>query len=218
FVALQHLPVADAIAIAFVLPFMMLFLGWLVLGETIGPHRIIACLVGFIGTLLVIQPNLVEAGYYALLPLLGALIFAVFILATRSVAKEIGAVELQAVSGLLACLIILPVLLAAYTFGFLPQALEVRSVDLTTGGLLLALGLIGTCAHLLMTWSLRFAPSATLAPMQYIEIPIATFFGWLIFSDLPDGLAAVGIMVTVCAGLYIIMREHRLAKAAAKLA
>ena len=59
-----------------------------------------------------------------------------------------------------------------------------------------------------MTWSLRFAPSATLAPMQYLEIPAAAVIGWLVFSDFPNGLALIGIVVTVLAGLYIVMRER----------
>ena len=77
------------------------------------------------------------------------------------------------------------------------------------------MGVIGTVAHLLMTWSLRYAPSATLAPMQYLEIPFATLLGWLVFGDLPNGLAAIGIAVTVAAGLYVIHRERRASLAAA---
>jgi drug/metabolite transporter (DMT)-like permease len=65
-----------------------------------------------------------------------------------------------------------------------------------------------------MTWSLRFAPSATLAPMQYLEIPIATLVGLVIFGDLPDGLAAAGIVVTIASGLYIVMRERAISRAA----
>ena len=66
-----------------------------------------------------------------------------------------------------------------------------------------------------MTWSLRFAPSATLAPIQYLEIPFATLLGCLVFGDLPNGLAALGIAVTVAAGLYVIHRERRAGLAAA---
>ena len=50
--------------------------------------------------------------------------------------------------------------------------------------------------------------SATLAPMQYLEIPVATVLGLIFFEDLPDGLAAAGIALTVAAGLYIIWRER----------
>jgi len=60
----------------------------------------------------------------------------------------------------------------------------------------------------LMTWSLRYAPAATLAPMQYLEIPVATLFGWLIFGQLPNTLASIGIAVTMAAGLYVILRER----------
>ena len=68
--------------------------------------------------------------------------------------------------------------------------------------------MIGTIAHLFMTWSLRFAPSATVAPVQYVEIPFAAFVGWVVFQDFPNGLALAGIVVTVAAGLYILLRER----------
>jgi drug/metabolite transporter (DMT)-like permease len=72
------------------------------------------------------------------------------------------------------------------------------------------LGIFGTVAHLLMTWSLRYAPSATLAPMQYLEIPFATAFGFLLFGDFPDDMALLGIAMTIASGLYILVREEKL--------
>ena len=208
FTSLRYLPLADALAIAFVMPFVMLLLGRLVLGEEVGPHRLWASVVGFAGTLLVIQPNFAEVGAPALLPVGVAVIFALFMLVTRKIAKEVDPVALQAVSGLQASTILLPVLI------FLPElpGSGFAAFDLATGWLLLALGAVGTAAHLLMTWSLRFAPASTLAPMQYLEIPFGTVIGWLIFRDLPNGLAALGIIVTIGAGLYIILRERRFAR------
>ena len=64
------------------------------------------------------------------------------------------------------------------------------------------------------TWSLRFAPSATLAPMQYLEIPVATIIGFLVFRDWPNGLAQIGIAITITSGLYIVFREQRQARRA----
>ena len=93
-------------------------------------------------------------------------------------------------------------------------ALQVKIPGLADGLLLVALGAIGTFAHLLMTWSLRYAPSATLAPMQYLEIPFTTLAGWLIFHDLPGGIAAVGIVIIVASGLYIVFRERATARPA----
>lgn len=210
FLSLRYLPLADAVAIAFVMPFIMLILGHTILKEHVGSRRIIACAVGFAGTLMVIQPNLMAVGWPALLPLIVAVDFAFFMLVTRALAKDTDPMALQVVSGSIACAILVPLFLILTPFGI--PGFDVTVPESNTWILLLAMGALGTLAHLMMTWALRFAPSATLAPMQYLEIPVAAAVGWLIFSDFPNGLALAGIMVTVAAGLYIIMREQSLSR------
>ncbi|WP_298296953.1 DMT family transporter [uncultured Litoreibacter sp.] len=212
FTALRYMPLADTVAIAFVMPFIMLLLGKYVLGEEVGPRRLIACIVGFIGTLFVIQPSFAAVGAPALLPLLVAVVFALFMLVTRQVAKDVDPISMQAVSGVMACVI----LGALYPLigGMMSGALATVTPSQSELMLLLLIGSLGTFAHLLMTWSLRFAPSATLAPMQYLEIPVATVIGYLIFRDWPNGLAQLGIAITIASGLYIIFRENRTARAA----
>lgn len=211
FLSLRFLPLADAVAIAFVMPFIMLILGKTVLNETVGTHRLVACAVGFLGTLLVIQPNFANVGAPALLPLFVAVDFALFMLVTRQIAKQVDPVSLQFVSGIIAVTFLLPLLILApegwaATHTYWPPTTDIA--------LLFLLGALGTMAHLLMTWSLRFAPSATVAPMQYLEIPVATLVGWAIFHDLPNGLAALGIAITIGAGLYVIRREQIIARTA----
>ncbi|MEL6889228.1 MAG: DMT family transporter [Pseudomonadota bacterium] len=214
FSALQYLPLADAVAIAFVMPFLMLLLGKFVLGEEVGARRLWACVVGFIGTLMVVQPSFVEVGWPALLPLVVAVNFSVFMLVTRQIAKETDPVGLQAVSGVMAVLIMGPILLLTQSSGVF--ALTLKTPTGVEWSLLLAIGLLGTLAHLLMTWSLRYAPSATLAPMQYLEIPVATIIGLIVFSDFPNGLALAGICITIAAGLYIVLRERSIARMEAR--
>ncbi|MEM1038225.1 MAG: DMT family transporter [Pseudomonadota bacterium] len=206
YLALRYLPLADAVAIAFVMPFIMLLLGHWFLGEEVGARRLGACVVGFIGTLLVVQPSFAAVGWPALLPLGVAVLFSLFMLVTRSIAKDMDPVALQATSGALAAIILLPVLLLGTALGW--TDIRFAAVNSTEFWLFVVMGVVGTVAHLLMTWSLRYAPSATLAPMQYLEIPFATIVGYLVFRDLPNGLAAVGIVVTISAGLYIIARER----------
>ena len=210
FLSLRYLPLADAVAIAFVMPFILLILGHTILGEHVGSRRIIACAVGFIGTLMVIQPNLMAVGWPALLPLVVAVDFALFILVTRALAKDTDPMALQVVSGAIACLILAPLFLILTPLAV--PGFELSMPENNTWLLLVMMGALGTLAHLMMTWALRFAPSATLAPMQYLEIPVAAGVGWLIFGDFPNGLALAGIMVTVAAGLYIIAREQRLSR------
>lgn len=206
FTALRFLPLADAVAIAYVMPFLMLLLGRLVLGEMVGVRRIMACVVGFGGTLLVIQPSFAEVGWPALLPLVVAVVFALYMLVSRQLARDNDPMVLQAVAGLMALAVLGVIVL--FTRGIDAQPLSFVTPTTRDLWLLVGIGALGTFAHLLMTWSLRFAPSATLAPMQYLEIPFATFIGWLVFHDLPNGLAAIGIAVTMGSGLYIVWRER----------
>jgi len=214
FTALQSLPLADAVAIAFVMPFIMLLLGRFVLGEEVGPHRMAACVVGFIGTLMVIQPNFLAVGWVALLPLGVAVVFALFMLSTRQIAKHVDAITLQAVSGVIAMILMAPLFAVGVALDVTP--LSIITPQGNEWPMLLAIGGLGTLAHLLMTWSLRFAPSATVAPMQYLEIPIATLIGFWIFRELPDTLAAFGIALTIAAGVYAIAREQANARRLAR--
>jgi drug/metabolite transporter (DMT)-like permease len=210
FTALKYLPLADAVAIAFVMPFFMLMLGKYILHEEVGPRRLSACIVGFLGTLLVVQPSFATVGWPALLPVAVAVIFSLFMLVTRQIAKETDPIGLQAVSGVLAVLIVVPLLAAGPATHLAPlQMIRPDSFDWT---LLLGIGLLGTAAHLLMTWSLRYAPAATLAPMQYLEIPFATLLGLVIFGELPNPLAGVGIVIIMGAGLYVVLRERASAR------
>lgn len=211
YTALRFMPLAETVAIAFFMPFVLLFFGWLWLGEEVGPRRLAACAVGFVGTMMVIQPTFAAVGWPAILPLGVAFGFALFMLTTRAIAHEVDPFVMQVTSGLIACALLAPLLLIAMIHP-VPGILELRWPEGREWLLLLMLGLIGSGSHLLMSWSLKFAPASTLAPMQYLEIPASTVIGWMIFGHLPNGLAAAGIAVTVAAGLYVIAREQAAAR------
>ncbi|SMX43360.1 DMT family transporter [Maliponia aquimaris] len=211
FTSLLYLPLADAIAIAYVMPFVLLLLGFWFLGEEVGLRRLAACAVGFAGTLMVVQPAFSQVGWPALLPLGVAVIFALFMLVTRQIAGRTDPIGMQAVSALMALALLVPVM-ALTPADTLPQLAWIAPT--AQGWTLVALmGITGTGAHLLMTWSLRYVPASTVAPMQYLEIPFATVVGFALFGDLPGPLAACGIAVTIAAGLYIILRERAMHRA-----
>ncbi|MEE4118880.1 MAG: DMT family transporter [Paracoccaceae bacterium] len=209
FLSLRFLPLADAIAIAYIMPFLVLIVGGLVLGEEVGWRRALACAAGFAGTLMVLQPSLRDVGAPALLPLGVAVAFAAFMLLTRKVARAMGPLELQAVNGLIGSALLVPLSLLAEGSGH-PE-LDPVMPDAHALWLLAGIGALGTGAHLALTWSLRFAPAATVAPMQYLEIPFAVLLGLLLFAELPGPLSFAGIALVMAAGLVIILREQRLA-------
>lgn len=212
FLALRFLPLADAIAIAYVMPFIVLLAGALWLGEEVGARRLAACCVGFVGTLLILQPSFADVGAVALLPVVVAVIFAAFMLVTRQISRDIAPLELQAVNGIVGVLLMVPLLVIGVTFEVPELGLALPSAR--ESWLLLFIGLLGTVAHLFLTWALRMAPASTLAPIQYLEIPMAVLVGLAFFGQFPDGRAIAGIGIVMGAGLYIIWRENAQARAA----
>jgi drug/metabolite transporter (DMT)-like permease len=209
--AVDVMPLADALAIVFVMPFVLLLLGRFVMGDHVGPRRIAACAVGFCGCLLVIQPSLAAFGLVALWPLGTAGSFAVYMLVTRGLSTRMHPVPMQLHTSWLAFLICLPVLVWAEGTGH--RELDPVWPEGVFWAWLAGVGVASAVAHMLMTVALRFAPSATLAPLNYLEIVVSVVLGFLVFGDWPNALTWTGIAVIVGSGLYVIHRE-RLASAA----
>jgi drug/metabolite transporter (DMT)-like permease len=207
---IEVMPIADALAIVFVEPFILLILGHFLFGDQVGPRRIFACAVGFAGALLVIQPSLAAFGLVALWPLATAFLFAFYMLVTRAMSAWMHPVAMQfhtSWTGLLMCL---PVV-------FLADGSGIASLDpIWPEGWnwlwLFGVGFWAAVSHMCMTYALKYAPSATLAPLHYSEIVTAVILGYLIFGDFPNTMTWAGIMVIVASGLYIIHRERRTAR------
>lgn len=209
YIAFRYIPLADAIAIGFISPFLLMLMGKFFLGEQVGPRRISACGVGFIGTMMVIQPSFAEVGLVALIPLASAFTFALYSLTTRQLVREGDPALIQGISGVQgAAMMVLVALLAGNYF-------DDARIVIPSGHdawLLFGIAFVGSFAHMLMTWALRLAPAATLAPVQYVEIPFATLMGWLFFKEFPNTLAAMGMLLIISAGLYVVYRERVIAR------
>lgn len=206
FTAVRYMPIANAIAIFFVEPFILTLLGGFILREEVGPRRIIACIIGFIGAIFVIQPSFQDLGLVALFPLGTALCFAFYMIMTRQMAKRLHPFTLQSYTAFAACLIILPLLAVFEGSGsaLLDPAMPHGFAIWT----LLGVGVVSTISHLFISFALRFAPTATIAPLQYLEIVSATALGFWIFGDFPDALTWLGIAIIVGSGLFVFMRER----------
>ncbi|MFN3954886.1 MAG: DMT family transporter [Pararhodobacter sp.] len=210
--AVAVMPIADALAIVFVEPFILLALGFLLFGEQVGPRRILASVMGFAGALLVIQPNFAAFGMVALYPLATAFFFALYILLTRRISREVAPEAMQFHTALLGTVMMLPVLALGHGAGL--PALQIGAAAPVVWVQLFCVGLAASVSHMAITYALRFAPSATLAPLHYLEIVTAVALGWLFFGDWPNALSWGGIAIITASGLYIIARERVLARQA----
>lgn len=208
FYALHFMPQADAIAIFFVEPFILTLLGGLLLGEPLGLRRYAACTVGFCGALLIIRPSFQDFGPVALLPLVTACLFAVYMILTRRMATRMHPITLQAYTGLAALVLALPVLFVFDGSGV--AQLDPSWPAAREAWLLAGVGVIATLSHICISFALKFAPASVIAPVQYLEIVSATALGYWLFADLPDALSWAGIALIVGSGLFVFLRERQL--------
>ena len=205
--SVQYMPIADAIAIVFVMPFMLMFLGKVIFGNPIGARRIYASAVGFAGALLVIQPSLQNYGLVALFPLGCALAFSFYEMATQAMSNRVHPVTMQLHTSIAGSLLCLPILWLAHGSGL--AEFDPVMPDALNWLWLFGVGFWAAVSHLCITVAMKYAPAATLAPLHYLELPMAVFLGFAIWGDFPNALTWAGIVLIVGSGLYIISHEHR---------
>ena len=207
----QVMPIADALAIVFVMPFILMLMGKMFFGNPVGPRRIGASLVGFAGALLVIQPSLSSYGPVALYPLATAFFFALYGMATQAMSGRVHPVTMQLHSSLAGVLIAVPVIWAATGSGI--AELDPVWPQGWNWLWLFGVGFWAALSHLCITVAMKYAPASTLAPLHYLELPMAVFLGYAIFGDFPNALTWAGIALITGSGLYIITHEHLAAQA-----
>lgn len=208
FAAVKYMPLADVFAIYFVEPFILTALSALFLGETVGWRRWLAILVGFGGAMIVIQPSWEVFGTTALLPVLCAFLFALYMFLNRAIGNADSPMTMQIMSGVGGTVFMGVAMMlghAANSPDFTP------SLPINTLGfaLLVLLGVLSGYLHLLVVKAFRMAPLSVLAPFQYFEIIAATVLGYSLFGDFPTPSKWLGIGIIVGSGLFILWREHK---------
>ena len=221
FTALVILPLADATALFFVAPIFISILSTVILKETIGRRRISAIVIGLLGIMLVMRPlnestNSVHFATY-FLPVAAALCYAL----AQVTARKLGATtEASVMAFYLHLTFILVSILCGVIIG------DGKYVNLSSNpslvflfrtwewplyedwALLIFLGALAGAIAYCITQAYVLAEASFVAPFEYIAVPLATFWGWLIFKSLPDFGAGLGILIIILSGLYIYRREQ----------
>ncbi|MBB2970748.1 drug/metabolite transporter (DMT)-like permease [Mesorhizobium sp. RMAD-H1] len=217
FSAVKYMPLADAIAIFFVEPLLLTLLSAVILKEEVGWRRLTAVVVGFIGTLIVIQPSFELFGWVALLPLGTAACFAVYLILNRRYAVADSPLVMQFYAGVGGAAFSALVLGAGEAFGHADLGFGLPTVTLSWW-LLVAMGAIATVGHLLVVQAFRLAPASMLAPFQYFEIVMAVLVGLVVFGEFPTPSKWLGILIIIGSGIYVFMRERRMKATAEAIA
>lgn len=195
--ALIWMPLAEATAIYFTSPLIVVALSPWLLGERVGPTQWLAVVTGFAGMLLIVRPN-------ADLPLLGTLLmaisavcYALFQVITRKLAGKVHARVQYAYTAFI-CLIIT----AIPAPFFLPDPWP----GLTDGLIIVGMGVSNGLAQILLIAAFQRAEASTLAPLNYCHLLMALGFSTVLFHRPPDALALAGTALIVGAGIFLVSR------------
>jgi drug/metabolite transporter (DMT)-like permease len=195
--ALMYLPLAEATVLGFAGPLMVTALSVPLLGEQVGKYRWRAVIVGLIGVVIIIRPGAGAMQWAALLPLLTALIYALYQIATRILSRyddPMATAFFSPIGGVLITSALLP-------FFWTPMTLQ-------QWGILALMGFLGGFGHYLLIRAFGAAPASVLAPFGYVGLLWTTVIGYVIWGDLPDMWTWVGAAIIIASGLYILHRER----------
>ena len=197
--ALMFLPLVDCVVVLFVSPILVTMLAAPLLGESVGRHRWIAVIIGFVGVMVVMRPGFTIFDWMSILPLITALFYAGVQISTRILGRTDGA---------------LTTLLYSSAGGAIISTIGVLFFWVTPSlgqwFVLGWLGFLGALGHYLMIKAYEIAPASLLAPFDYTTLIWATILGFIAFGDLPDAWTVLGALIIMSSGLYLIRRESRL--------
>ena len=198
FYSISVISMAKALTLAFIAPLVTTALSPIILGEKVGIKRWSAVIVGFIGSLVVIRPGLIEFNIATIAALGTGFFYGVYLIITR---------KLHTVDNPLLTLLITGVVGAIISSLFVP----IVWINLSQSQWLwLALmGIFACLGHLLLIYSLRYADASKLAPFGYFEIITNIILGYYFFKDFPDIWTFAGLFIIITSGIYIFRREFK---------
>lgn len=215
YLALSALPLAFAVALFFVAPLIITALSSLALGETVQLRRWIAVAIGFVGVVIMTRPDAGAIEPAALLAILAALFYAVSAILTRHLGKTESGASL-AFSATLVYLAANAALGLGLGQGGLAQAGH-PSVEFllrawvwpnwTDLGLMSVCGLVSAFGFFFLSQAYRLAPAPSVAPFEYVGLPLAVLWGYLFWSEIPAATTILGIVLIAGSGLYVLHRE-----------
>ena len=196
--ALVHMPIANVNTILQAVPLTVTVAAAFLLKEPVGPRRWAAAVVGFIGILLIVKPSSGGFDVYSLFAIAAVLFVTLRELLTRAANMQIPSIVISLATAL------------TLTLGGAVLTLADRW-EAPTGREWLLLLLAAAClvvAYQGTIMAMRVGELAFVAPFRYAIIVWALLAGYLVWSNIPDGWALLGIGLVAGMGLYTFHRER----------
>jgi len=197
FFSLTMIGLAEATAIFFTVPLLVVLLSIVLLGEKPGLNRVLAVIAGFAGMLVIIRPGSGAIGFGALLTFGAAVCVSLFNIITRRLADEDPIAVTMFYTALAGALIMSLIVPFAWES---PEGWRQWAA-------ILLIGVAGGAAHSCIIASHVFAPASTVAPFMYSQIFWAVGFGFLLFGALPDHYSVTGGLIVIASGMYLLRQQ-----------
>lgn len=197
FAALRYLQLAETVSITFASPLLVTAIAGPLLGEWAGPRRWAAVVAGFIGVVIILQPDPDHFRPEALFSVAAAFSYAGYALMTRLLSMTEAPTAMLFYGALISTVLLSPTLPAV---GTVPP-------DWLVAGAMVVTGVMGTVGHWFLILAYRRAPAMVIAPFHYTQIVWMVIAGYVVFGDLPGPSTMLGAAIIIAAGLYVLYRE-----------
>ena len=215
YISLTVLPLGTATALFFVSPFLITIFAKFFLKEKIGPRRWLAVIIGFVGVYVILNPNFSNFDYMSLTPILCAFCYSLSMIIIK-VTSEKDNVYTQTFSFYIGAIIISTIFYFIISDGQYNTSDHPASQfifrewfsDLESSILLMiATGFTASLAFVLVFSAYRIASPAVVSPFEYSILVWSSLSGWYFFNEIPDLKTLIGMILIVCGGIYIFIRE-----------
>lgn len=197
YAALRHLPLADAVAIAFGSPFLVTALAGVFLKEEVSARQWLAIGVGFLGMLVIVKPGGGGLRPAALLVVVSGIAYACMMVLARAMTRP-GKPHESTLA------FVFYMLAGQAAAGWLAAFAAWRPLEAAALARMCGMGVLGIVGNYGLAEAFRKAPVATVAPFEYTGLIWAVLFGAVLFGDVPSASFWIGAAVIVGAGLYAL--------------
>ena len=195
------LPFAEVYTLLMTNPLFVTIFAFLFLKEKVGVRRWIAITVGFIGVLIVINPNKVDFNFLYILPIMAAIFLTIRDIKTKNIANDNNSFEIIFITSLLMTVF------SGFGSLFSEFSLEFKSLfKIILASIFLSI------AYLLSVLTVFYAPLSLTSSARYSVIIFGIFFGYIFFDELPTVNMIIGALFIIFSGLFVIQRERKLEK------
>ncbi|MCP5265310.1 MAG: DMT family transporter [Burkholderiaceae bacterium] len=200
YVSLKYVPLADAIAILFTSPIVVLIGSALFLGEKVRPARWVAAFVGLGGVVVLLSPNISGQGslFWSLVMLSSVPFWAATFLITKWLTRSDSTDTIVAWQNLTITLFTIPM---AIMFWHTPSLRELLLTMLA--------GFCGTAGHWCLTRAMSLADLSVVQPLRFLDLVWSSLLGIVLFGNIPTAATLIGGTVIVLATIWLARSETR---------